>query len=55
MHAFPARQRGKISPCLPVCAELVIALALVRIGEDGVAYTSLNFSSAVASPGLTSG
>src|SRR4029453_13274365 len=41
VHAFPARRRGKISPCLPVFAELVIALALVRIGEDGVGFAYL--------------
>src|SRR5262249_54894990 len=32
--AFPARRRCKIRACLPVRAELVIALALLRIGED---------------------
>src|SRR5207244_3481037 len=32
--AFPARRRGEISARLPVLAELVVALTLLRIGED---------------------
>src|SRR5262249_52056974 len=32
--AFPARRRREIRACLPVRAELIIALALLRIGED---------------------
>src|SRR5919197_2408440 len=34
--AFPARRRGEISTRLPVLAELVVALALLRIGEHGI-------------------
>src|SRR5262245_24583655 len=39
--AFPARRRGKISTRLPVLAELVIALALLRIGEDLIGLSDL--------------
>src|SRR5262245_27592253 len=38
---FPARWRGKISTRLPVLAELVIALALLRIGEDCIGLPDL--------------
>jgi hypothetical protein len=39
--AFPARRWGEISPRLPVLAELVIALALLRIGEDRIGLPDL--------------
>src|SRR5712671_1854826 len=39
--AFPARRRGEISARLPVLAELVVALTLLRIGEDSVGLPNI--------------
>src|SRR5262249_43334490 len=39
--AFPARRRGEISACLPVLTELVITLALLWLGEDGIGLPDL--------------
>src|SRR6266702_6265938 len=39
--AFPARWRGEISAPLPVLAELVVALTLLRIGEDFIGLPDL--------------
>jgi hypothetical protein len=39
--AFPARRWGKIGPCLPMLAELVIALALLWIGEHCIGLPDL--------------
>src|SRR5262249_26078714 len=38
---FPARRRGEISARLPVLAELVVALTLLRIGEDGIGLPNI--------------
>src|SRR5438105_10897721 len=39
--AFPARRRGEISARLPVLAELVVTLTLLRIGEDCIGLPDL--------------
>jgi hypothetical protein len=39
--AFPARWRSKISTRLPVLAELIVALTLLRIGEDIIGLPDL--------------
>jgi hypothetical protein len=38
---FPARRRGEISVCLPVLAELIVTLTLLRIGEDFIGLPDL--------------
>jgi hypothetical protein len=43
IHAstLPAGRRGKCRPCFPVRAELIIALALVRIEENVIGFAHL--------------
>src|SRR5712691_5599382 len=41
MPAFPARRRGEISARLPVLAELVVALALLGIGENLIGFSDI--------------